>query len=73
VARCSFGADEVSGDDGFAVAGFECMQTAEADGDEGRGEEEPWVEILGLNELSKFAARGLLLIGLEVNGGGCWR
>ena len=61
-------ADQVGGDDGLAVAGFKRVQRSQSEGDEGGCDEEPETQAAGSDQLGERAARGRLLIGLEVQG-----
>jgi hypothetical protein len=49
------------------------VQPSQTDGNEGRGEQEPCAQMLGLNQLRESAARRLLPIGLEMHGRRCRR
>jgi hypothetical protein len=49
--------------------GSKRVKPSQADGNEGRGEQEPCAQMLGLNQLGKSASRRLLPIGLEMHAG----
>jgi hypothetical protein len=63
------GAHKVGGDNGLAVARLQRVQSSQADGYEGRGEQEPRAQAFGLNQLGKSAAGRLLSIGLKMHRG----
>ena len=59
-------ADQVGGYDRFAVAGFQRVQRAQSEGDEGGGDQEPETQAAGRDQLSERAAWGRLLVRLEM-------
>ena len=61
-------ADQVGGDDRLAVAGFKRVQRSQPEGNEAGSDEEPETHAAGRDQLSERAARGCLLVGLEVQG-----
>ena len=59
-------ADQVGRYDRLAVARFQRVQRAQPEGDEGGCDQEPQTQAAGSDQLSERAARGRLLIGLQV-------
>ena len=65
MAGAAAGADEVGGDDGFTVAGFEGMEGSKTGGEEGGGEEKPEAELARGHQLGEAAAGCGLAVGGE--------
>ena len=61
-------ANQVGGDDRLAVAGFKRVQRSQPEGDEGGRDEEPETQAAGGDQFGERAARGCLLVGLEMQG-----
>ena len=62
-------AHQVGGDDGLAVTGFKRVQCPQSEGDERGCDEEPQAHAPSCDQFGECAARGCLLVGLEMQRG----